>query len=267
MHNSHSEYQLLAHAITALRTPRFTSCLMTLLHESLSFDCAVILGHRAGKHPIYLYDSIPERRELLFQHYLTNAYLTDPFYLELIAQGKKGVFSLNNIARSSPAFSEYHRAFYQKTGWQDELCLTIQITSERWVVIYLGNLSAGQSFSEVQIDTLKQRFDVFAALCRQHWEPSPFHLAQPSSDNSQVGHAILQAVASFGATHLSPREQQVTSLLLQGLDSEEIAESLGITLGTVKNHRKRIYAQLQVSSLSELFRLFLNDLIAASRLD
>nr|WP_237333051.1 helix-turn-helix transcriptional regulator [Vibrio sp. V10_P2A27P122] len=48
---------------------------------------------------------------------------------------------------------------------------------------------------------------------------------------------------------------------MQGLDTKEIAKQLDITEGTVKNHRKRIYAQLRVSSLSELFQIFLNHII------
>ncbi|MCD6731943.1 LuxR C-terminal-related transcriptional regulator, partial [Vibrio cholerae] len=45
---------------------------------------------------------------------------------------------------------------------------------------------------------------------------------------------------------------------------QEIADALAISLGTVKNHRKRIYAQLHVRSLSEMFQLFLNHLIGAA---
>lgn len=80
----------------------------------------------------------------------------------------------------------------------------------------------------------------------------------------RVTHLVEQAIQSFGAQRLSPREQEITALLIQGLDSQEIAEALAISHGTVKNHRKRIYAQLHVSSLSELFQLFLNHLIGAA---
>ncbi|RMZ62153.1 response regulator transcription factor, partial [Vibrio anguillarum] len=66
---------------------------------------------------------------------------------------------------------------------------------------------------------------------------------------------------SFGKDLLSTREKQIARLILQGLDTKEIAKQLDITEGTVKNHRKRIYAQLRVSSLSELFQIFLNHII------
>ncbi len=42
-----------------------------------------------------------------------------------------------------------------------------------------------------------------------------------------------------------------------GYSSKGIAERLGITLGTVKNHRKHLYAKLQINSQAELFNLFL----------
>ena len=57
----------LAETISALNSPSFTPKLMHVIASLLSFDCAVILGYREGKHPIYLYDSIENERELLFQ--------------------------------------------------------------------------------------------------------------------------------------------------------------------------------------------------------
>ncbi|MCV5977904.1 hypothetical protein OFO29_36765, partial [Escherichia coli] len=63
----------LAEAISALNTPNFTPKLMSVIHSIFDFDCAIILGYREGKHPIYLYDSIENERELLFQRYLTNS--------------------------------------------------------------------------------------------------------------------------------------------------------------------------------------------------
>ncbi|WP_222422688.1 helix-turn-helix domain-containing protein [Rheinheimera sediminis] len=52
-------------------------------------------------------------------------------------------------------------------------------------------------------------------------------------------------------------------MLLQGFDSEDIAQQLNIAVGTVKNHRKKIYAKLQIGSLSELFQLFLTHLLTS----
>lgn len=263
MHQDVSEYQILADTIEALHTPRFTTCLGAVLSNTLTFDCAVILGHRLGKRPIYLYDSLQGGRDLLFKHYLVHAYLEDPFYLDLIESKQEGVFRYDDVARESVPSADYRKAFYSRTGWEDELCLAIKLEEKRWIAIYLGYLASQRRFSQRQVGALEERFELIASLCRQHWSPRPFHLSSPSTDVGHAGSAILEAVATFGAEHLSRREQQITSLLLQGLDSGEIAEYLGIAPGTVKNHRKRIYSQLRVNSLSELFRLFLNYAIAA----
>lgn len=40
------------------------------------------------------------------------------------------------------------------------------------------------------------------------------------------------------------------------LSSDSIAKDLGITVGTVRIHRRNIYAKLQISSQQELFSIF-----------
>jgi len=51
---------------------------------------------------------------------------------------------------------------------------------------------------------------------------------------------------------LSPREKEVTRLLLQGKSNKQIAFSLGISERTVEFHLKNIYGKLQVASRVEL---------------
>ena len=52
--------------------------------------------------------------------------------------------------------------------------------------------------------------------------------------------------------HLSRREKEVLTLVLQGKSNKQIALSLNITLRTVEFHLKNIYAKFQVSSRIEL---------------
>jgi FixJ family two-component response regulator len=58
---------------------------------------------------------------------------------------------------------------------------------------------------------------------------------------------------------LTPREQQVFALVVQGLLNKQIADQLGNTERTVKEHRRSVMEKMQVDSLAEL-------VIAASRL-
>jgi DNA-binding CsgD family transcriptional regulator len=55
---------------------------------------------------------------------------------------------------------------------------------------------------------------------------------------------------------LSPREGEVTDLLLAGCTSEAIGLRLRISLHTVRDYRKQIFRKLSVCSLAELFALY-----------
>lgn len=54
---------------------------------------------------------------------------------------------------------------------------------------------------------------------------------------------------------LSHRELQILSYLTEGVLYKQIAEKLGISIHTVHNHAKRIYAKLGVASRSQAFVL------------
>jgi DNA-binding NarL/FixJ family response regulator len=51
---------------------------------------------------------------------------------------------------------------------------------------------------------------------------------------------------------LTKRRRQVASLVLGGLSNREIAEKLGLTVGTVKTHLHSIYEKLDIHSRTEL---------------
>ena len=57
---------------------------------------------------------------------------------------------------------------------------------------------------------------------------------------------------------LTPREQDVLSLVAQGMADKEIAVELSISVNTVKSHLRNLLAKLQVSSRREAARLAKN---------
>ena len=65
------------------------------------------------------------------------------------------------------------------------------------------------------------------------------------------------AFKTFATGKLTPRETQITRLMLAGYPTEAIAKTLGIGRGTVKNHRRRLYDRLDITTERELFSLFL----------
>jgi DNA-binding CsgD family transcriptional regulator len=59
---------------------------------------------------------------------------------------------------------------------------------------------------------------------------------------------------------LSPRESQVSALILRGYSSAAIGARLSIAEATVKANRRSIHAKLGISSQAELFALFIEDI-------
>ena len=65
-----------------------------------------------------------------------------------------------------------------------------------------------------------------------------------------------------GLKTLTPREHEVLSQVVSGRLNKEIADELGITIRTVKEHRGRVMEKMEANSLAELVTM-----IVAVRLD
>lgn len=85
--------------------------------------------------------------------------------------------------------------------------------------------------------------------------------AEERSEQS-VSTSFAQAIDQFCDKHaITPREAEIFRLALLGFPNLGIAKRLGISVGTVKNHRWRLYTKLDITTERELFRLFLADVI------
>jgi DNA-binding CsgD family transcriptional regulator len=74
---------------------------------------------------------------------------------------------------------------------------------------------------------------------------------------AQTPNDFDEAFATFAKGKLTPRETQISRLMIAGYPTEAIAKTLGIGRGTVKNHRRRLYDRLDITTERELFSLFL----------
>jgi DNA-binding CsgD family transcriptional regulator/phage shock protein PspC (stress-responsive transcriptional regulator) len=72
---------------------------------------------------------------------------------------------------------------------------------------------------------------------------------------SEGGTESLLTEGLYRQYNISPREQDVLPLLLQGASNNHIAETLFISLSTVKTHLRNIYAKFDVKNRYELVAL------------
>lgn len=68
--------------------------------------------------------------------------------------------------------------------------------------------------------------------------------------------------AAFFRADLTARELDVVSLILKGYPTLSIAQRLGLSRGTVKNHRRRIYDKLDITTERELFLAYIGRITA-----
>ncbi|MFD1008608.1 helix-turn-helix transcriptional regulator [Oceanisphaera ostreae] len=277
--NENDYQQALAKAISAIGTVAFVRRLASLVATQVTSDCTLILSYRSGGPAVYLYDNLQHRRDLLFQQYLNGIYAQDPFYQALSRGLSEGVYALRTLVAEQGRGPHYMAEFYQATGWQEELGLVLSLHKGQWLTLFLGRLAA-VPFSADEQARLRHLLPILSALCRQHWPatsdlmalspsvspsvPPPTssidELITPLAPNKMRAH-VDRALASFGKARLTPREQQVAALLLQGQNNDAIAQQLGIGVGTVKNHRKHLYSKLHIDSQAALFAHFINHLI------
>ena len=78
----------------------------------------------------------------------------------------------------------------------------------------------------------------------------------------EVAQTLIESTlnVSLAEKHsLTKRENEVLELLTKGLSNADIAEQLGVSKFTVKNHVSRVLAKLKVSSRTEAVSLVLNN--------
>ena len=97
------------------------------------------------------------------------------------------------------------------------------------------------------------------SLCRQHWQQIKDRVLEKAAQQTddKLGRPLDKAFRNFGKDFLSNRECEVVQLILKGHSSKSIARLLEISEDTVKVHRRRFHAKLEITSQAELFSLFL----------
>jgi two-component system response regulator NreC len=67
-----------------------------------------------------------------------------------------------------------------------------------------------------------------------------------------------------GIQTLTPREREVFQLLAVGQSNKEVANALGMSLGTAKKHRENLQRKLEVNSAAELARIAIREGLLSS---
>lgn len=259
-----------ARIIARVGTPRLGPTLDDALRTLAAFDLSAILRYPDGARPILLHDGLggvspPD----VMEAYLDGTYLLDAVYAACRRRVPEGLYRLSQLAPDEFFQGDYfnsplvHPCISMQNGaLAEEIAFLVAFPEGDLAAYSLMRSNGRPPFDDDEIGRLSACAPIVGAAILRQWGGGTVHDA-PRSPPPRDDDAIEEAFLTFGAPHLSTREQGIVRLVLRGHSSASIALVLGIAEGTVKNHRKHIHAKLGVSSQAELFAQFVRHLRGA----
>ena len=255
----------LAQTLESLDSTDFPQLLVRALSRVVKFDHAVIFAYQNVERPLPLFDTFPPgRREVFVTAYLEGPYLLDPFFQACRDKVASGLYRMSQLAPDRFYQSEYYRSYYNRTGLAEEIGFFLSVPGDITIIISLMRTQETPAFTAREMSRLHLLDPVIRAVAQRHWSglQRGWTTDQRPPDRAAQDVSIDTAFQNFGRPLLTPRECEVVGMVLRGHSSESIAQKLGIATGTVKIHRKNIYAKLGISSQSELFSQFISSQFA-----
>jgi len=242
----------LARATEALGSSDFTVALEELLRQITPFQMMNGFLYTADGQGFDLHNErIVADRQTIVDHYLAGAYILDPFYDATRHPDGRRFIAIKQLAPDNFEQSEYYRRHYEATGITDEVGFLFYFDGGDIGVLSLCRVGEVPPFDAPSLHLLTEAAPIVCALGERHDWPSPRLTAH--------GHQASRSTTMVETVHplLTKREQEIVTLILKGHSTLSIAEVLSLSRDTVKVHRRKIYAKLQISSQAELFRVFM----------
>ncbi len=231
------------------------------------FESITIYGKETRPRVVHFEAAPPrrQRREVaeILSLYNSAYFRFDPFFRYWREVSEPGVVPLYEIADVADRDELYMTSYMPAMHLADDIVVLLPIPGERAVA--LGRERASRYRAE-EIDRLKLLYPLLSGLNEAHLRAVNTNVMfEPAQGDGPVLPALPPldfsvAVDSFTASGFTPREREIVRLLLVGFSNTFIAKRLDIGVGTVRNHRKRLYAKLDVTSEREIFSLFIGHL-------
>ncbi|MCB1386499.1 MAG: helix-turn-helix transcriptional regulator [Nitratireductor sp.] len=222
-----------------------------LISAVVPFDVYMVFEYREGEARSVFHNIADLRRKVVIEDYLRGPFLLDPFYTHSITGKANGLLDMRRLSPDQFQKSEFFRHHYYRTSIGDEIGLALPSADEASIVISITRRIGTPRFSARDKALFEAMMPVITLLGKQLWQQAAPEADPPPSKR------IEDAFNAFGQDVLSRREIEIVSLVLKGHSSISVGEVLGITPGTVKIHRKNIYAKLGISTQAELFNKFI----------
>lgn len=246
--------------IAAIDGPQLLRRLADELAVGVAFDTWFMAVFSVDGPPFILdYIGMENRQET----YADGPYLLDPYYNAYLSGVEHGCFSLRQLAPDDFAKTEYYRTYYRHIGVSDEVGYILPLGPRSAGHVSLCRTAALPRFANRELRWLQAVEPVVNAVMLRHWERLQQQAPMQRTPPGDFRDRLNRTLRGFATAVLTEREGEILGLLLKGHSAKSVARALRISPGTARNHMKKIYAKLDVSSQTELFARFLEALARA----
>jgi DNA-binding NarL/FixJ family response regulator len=246
----------LANMINHMRMPSWPGVMIESLQQLAHFDTCLVSTYKQQFKPIIVHTTYQLDSQKNIRSFVDKAYLLDPLYNAIENGVASGIYRFKDLAPDSFEQTDQYKSCYSDFDLNDEIIFLTRLDNQVVFSISLGRTSKLGGISRDELNRLKSVQPVIQAMSQQFWQAQSTQYVHDEHSRDSLEHAIN----TFDNNVLTPREKQITGLVLQGYSSKSVALHLNISVGTIKVHRKSIYFKLDISSESELFSKFINHL-------
>ncbi|HEX3217546.1 MAG TPA: helix-turn-helix transcriptional regulator [Aestuariivirgaceae bacterium] len=240
--------EALARAIAGIGSDQHVERMVDLIRELVPQDLVTVTRYSTTQRPEFV--SHRNFSDAMVKRYLEIYYLHDPFFDFWRRHRRPGVVPLKSLAGRDVKRGRYVAEFLAQSVICDEVGVLLDDGPGWCLGIFLDR--SEKVFSSAEIARLEGQFPVFAALHgldTKSRRPGFMRTDQPPAIAGRVDDSLPERLWP----ELSSRERQLVGLILAGYPTALIAKRLGISVGTVKNHRRSIYRKLDITTERELF--------------
>jgi len=258
-----------ADILARIDEPDLPVVLDAALKRLAPYDLACAFAYPDEAAPLFIYNGLDAPGAAL-DNYLKGAHLLDPFSTACARRVPDGLYRMRDLAPDDFFEGEYFNS------WEVHPCISMESGTLAEEIGYLVTLPGGfmvafslmrrndkQPFNAEEFALLRAVEPLVRQAIMRQWRDLRHDPGGPSGHPawSAKGAVMERAFESFGAGVLTDREQMIVQHILRGHSAYSIADRLGIAEGTVKNHRKSIYAKLGLASQQELFARFIEHML------
>ncbi|MBL4873754.1 MAG: helix-turn-helix transcriptional regulator [Rhodobacteraceae bacterium] len=256
--------------IDSIGTESFISKIAGLIERYISFDGLIVFLYSKNSAPTTLgcFGSALEM-QLGIENYLKYTYVLNPVYRAYQDNAAAGAYVISdlkpvkyieNAAKSNLIIRIDHKETigYRTPGWPKGMTDVVGLVHLPDGKMIEFDFIVSQSGNQIEncYERLNAIYPVLSSVLLKQFE-----FAAQDFDTSNANPSLESRFQEFGKSKLTEREQLVVKMILTGHSSNSIGLNLGISLPTVKSHRRNIYTKLDISSQAELFNLLVQTLL------